>query len=135
MPGWSRRSAARAGDQRGARRGEVADSEPAGAARAQVGQRGLGLGEVLADDGGVLGEQPARRGRPDTATDAFEQGDARLLLQGGHLLADRGGRVAQVRCRGGHRSAGDDRAQHLHPTHIEHAAQLNGLCTTFHLCC
>ena len=76
-------------------------AQPAGATRAEVGERGLGVVDRCEDAVGVVGEQEAGRGRAYPPPHLLEQGGSCFRLEASHLLAHRRDRVAEDRGRPG----------------------------------
>jgi hypothetical protein len=92
-------------------------------AAAQAGdRRQLGLGGVQAGDDalGVLEQHAAGRGEADAAREAFDQVDARLVLEGGDLLGHSGLGVGQRVGGGRERAAVGDLDQHTESVHVKH---------------
>ena len=105
------------------RRPGAREGGQAQAPAAQAGDRlelGLGVGQAGEDRVGVLDERAARVGQAHAARVALDERRARLALQGGDLLGDRGLGVGQRVGGGGERTAGGDLAQHAHSADIEH---------------
>ncbi len=70
---------------------------------------------------GALGEQPASLGEPDSAAGSLHQFRARLRLEPGHVMADRGLGVVQHLSCGGDGSVSGDSDEHAEPGGIQHA--------------
>jgi len=97
--------------QRGERRLEAGDADPAGAQAHHRGQfRGGGV-DAADDLGGAPGQVFALRGEPDAPADPLDELGAGLGLQPGQMVADRGLGVVQLLGGLGDRAVRGDRRE------------------------
>ena len=110
----------REGHQRGAHRGEGGDAHAPAAQTGDGLELGLGRGDPGEDGVGVLDEGSPGVGQTDAPGSAIEEDRARLALERGDLLGDRGLRVRERLRRGRERAAGGHLAQDAEALRIEH---------------
>ena len=106
-------------DRRAGARERGQAQTPAAQARDRL-ELGLGVGQAREDRVGVLDERSPGVGEAHAARIALDERRARLALEGGDLLGDRGLVIRQRVGGGRERAAGGDLAQHAHTADIEH---------------
>lgn len=95
-------------------------------ARAVVGELRLGPLQLGQDHVGVVQQDLPGGGEPGAARTAFDEAVAGLLLQGGELLGDGGGRQVQRGGGRGHRAVVGHRTEDSQPPRIDHVPIVPG---------
>jgi hypothetical protein len=108
------------GDELGSGGGERGHAQYPDLTRVQCGQRRLGLGQAVQQGAGVIGQQLPGRGRADSASGRFQQHRPGFAFQGGDVLADGRGRVAEPDGGVLDRSGGHHGVQSLEAAQVKH---------------
>jgi hypothetical protein len=108
------------GDEFGSGGGERGHPQHPGLTRVQRGQRRLGLGQAVQQGAGVIGEQLPGRGRADSPSGRFQQHRSGFAFQGGDVLADGRGRVAEPDGGVLDRPSGHHSVQSLEAAQVKH---------------
>ena len=114
----------RSGHDGGRGGGERGQRDPSGDLVTQRGQISLGRLELGQEGVGVGHEEAGRGGQPDAPAGPLGQLHPDLPFEGGELLGNGRGRVAQRGGGRGDRSVGADSMQDPEAAHIQHEAEL-----------
>ena len=118
----------RRGGHDGAERGrERRQPQPSGPQPGEDRELVLGRVETADDLDGPFGEQPARVREPDAAPDPLDELGARLRLEPGQVVADRGLRVVQRVRRRGHRPVPGHGDEHAEPGYVQHGLTIEAI--------